>query len=80
MITGSSVRLRSASVASARTQREATECGDHRTTTAPASRRARSMVSSKVSPARSAASHHTVKPLASNASAKRRAAPASCRA
>jgi hypothetical protein len=50
MIAGASLLRRSASVASARTHREATERGDHRTTTAFASLRFCSMTSSKVWP------------------------------
>jgi hypothetical protein len=69
MITGARVLLRSAKVASARTQREATERGDHSTTTALAARKAASIASSKASPERRAASHQTLKPCASSASA-----------
>ena len=46
IITGMKVLLRSAMVASARTQRETTERGDHSTTTARASRNAASVTSS----------------------------------
>ncbi len=46
IITGTSVPLRSASVASARTQREITDFFDHSTTTDRASRSARSVTSS----------------------------------
>ena len=46
IITGTSVLLRSAKVASARTQRETTERGDHSTTTALAPRSAASVTSS----------------------------------
>jgi hypothetical protein len=56
-------------VASARTQREITERGDHSTTTALAAFSAASMTSSKASPGRRAASHQTLKPWASKAAA-----------
>ena len=46
IITGTSVLQRSAIVASARTQRETTERGDHSTTTAFAARKAASVTSS----------------------------------
>ncbi|MEO7379510.1 MAG: hypothetical protein ABIV23_05515 [Sphingomicrobium sp.] len=50
MITGASFLRRSARVASARTQREITERGDHSTTTALAAFSSVSITSSNVSP------------------------------
>ncbi|HXQ17492.1 MAG TPA: hypothetical protein VN814_22980 [Caulobacteraceae bacterium] len=73
IITGASVRMRSACAASARTQREATECFDHNTTTALAPLRACSIFSSNASPERMASSHQTLRPSASIAAANRRA-------
>ena len=80
IIIGTSVRFRSACIASARTRRDITERGDQSTTAALASRRARSMLSSNASPDRSAASHQAEKRFDSNASAKRRAVSTSSRA
>ena len=72
--TGTSLLRRSASVASARTQRDLTDRGDQSTMTLLAAFSAFSMTSSKVSPARRAASHQTVNPSPASPSAKRRAA------
>jgi hypothetical protein len=80
IITGTSVRFRSAWVASARTQRDITELADQSTTTALAALSARSMLSSNASPDRSASSHQTENPADWNASAKRRAISTSSRA
>jgi transposase len=65
------VERQSASVASARTQRDCTEVLDHRTTTALAYFSALSMAASNASPERSEASHQTVNPLRSKLFANR---------
>jgi hypothetical protein len=67
---GTSVLLRSASVASARTQRLVTERCDQSTTTAFASRSACSVTASYASPARRPTSHQTSNPSRAKASAK----------
>jgi hypothetical protein len=67
---GTNVPFLSATVASARTQRDTTERVDHNTTTAFADRSAASVTSSYASPARSVASHHTSKPCAAKPCAK----------